>query len=113
MILDVQSGLRLLEDNQSVLWLVAVAFFGVGDLVTTGIGLQSGRIVEAGPLAAGLVRQFGYPGMVLLKGAVVGLSYGVWCLLSDPDRLGIPLALAVMGCLVTAWNLRILAVVHG
>lgn len=86
------------------LWILAVAFFVAGDLFTTGIGVSSGQIAEVGPLGAPIVSRYGLPGMVVLKLAVVGLSYLAWRVVPTPDRIGIPLGLLLVGVLVTVWN---------
>lgn len=105
------TGLEILNRNRQTLWALAVCFFGVGDLVTTGIGLRTGRVVEVGPIAGPLVRALGFPGMVALKILFLAVCFVAWRRVSDPDRVGIPLGLAVMGVLITAWNLWILTTV--
>ncbi|TKX37623.1 hypothetical protein EXE51_05855 [Halorubrum sp. CGM5_25_10-8B] len=96
-----------------LLWALAVAFFVVGDLITTGIGVSSGRIAEVGPLGDPIVSRYGFPGMVALKFAVIGLSYLTWRLVPDPERVGIPLGLLFVGALVTVWNAIVLVVASG
>jgi len=95
------------------LWLLTVAFFVGGDVVTTVLGIASGQVAEAGPLVAVVVRSYGIYGMVGLKLGVLGLSYAAWRLLSDPERIGIPLGLAAVGVLVTGWNSVVLVSVYG
>ena len=86
------------------LWALAVAFFVIGDLLTTSIGVSSGQVAEVGPLGDPIVSRYGLPGMVALKLVVVGLSYLAWRLIPAPDRIGIPLGLLFVGVLVTVWN---------
>ena len=95
------------------LWVLAVGFFLVGDLVTTSIGVSTGQIAEVGPLADPIVSRYGVSGMVALKFVVVGGSYLVWTLLPSPERVGIPLGLLLVGALVTAWNGFVLLSVSG
>lgn len=102
----------LLARYERELWLLTFAFFVFGDLITTVIGVASGQIAEAGPLGAPVVRQYGIPGMVTLKLSVLGLSYFGWRLVPDPERVGIPLGLASVGLLVTAWNVVVLVSVY-
>lgn len=90
------------------LWLIAVLFFGVGDLVTTAIGLGVGGVSEGSPIAALLIQQYGPAVMVLPKLVVFGGSYAIWRLVPEPHRLGSPLALAVLGVAVTFWNILVL-----
>lgn len=56
----------------SHLWLWTVLFFGVGDLLTTSIGLGPGGAVEINPVAVSFGRQFGFAAMVALKLATLG-----------------------------------------
>ncbi|EMA70025.1 hypothetical protein [Halorubrum kocurii] len=90
--------------SPQALWTLAVAFFVVGDLLTTSIGVSSGQIAEVGPLGEPIVSRYGIPGMVALKLVVVGCSRLAWRLAPTPDRIGIPLGLVVVGILVTFWN---------
>lgn len=97
-----------LERKQDWLWLVAFGFYGLGDLLTTTIGLASGRGAEAGPLAAGLVAGYGLAGLLGLKVATLIGFYGLWWVVRTPGRVAVPLALAVVGVGVTIWNAVVL-----
>lgn len=94
----------------SRLWLVSVLFFGLGDLVTTSIGLGTVGVVETSPVAAALFEQFGFGAIVALKTGTLGGGYGLWRVVPRPHRDGIPLGLASLGVLVTTWNLHVLTV---
>lgn len=96
-----------------VLWSLAVAFFIVGDLVTTSVGVSSGQIAEVGPLGDPIVSRYGLPGMVALKLVVVCLSYLAWRIVPAPDRIGIPLGLLLVGVLVTFWNSFVVLITSG
>lgn len=109
---DIRRAPYLLVRYSRELWALAVCFYGFGDLVTTGLGLASGQVVEAGPLGVPVVRRYGMMGMVGLKVAVLAPAYGAWKLLPDPERIGVPLALATMGVLVTLWNALVLFLSH-
>lgn len=89
-------------------WSVTIVFFGVGDLITTRIGLSIDRVIETGPIAAIAYQQFGLVSMVPLKFAVLVGAYIAWLHVPAPHNIGIPLGLAVLGVLVTLWNLSIL-----
>lgn len=93
-----------------VLWLVVICFFGIGDLLTTGLGMQSSRVVEAGPVAIQVVHRYGIVGMLGLKLIFIETFYQLWKLLDDPYRVGIPLALSVTGVIITVWNVCVLYV---
>lgn len=99
--------------SPQALWSLAVAFFVVGDLATTGIGVASGQIAEVGPLGDPIVDRYGFVGMVALKLVVVGLAYLAWRRVPDPERIGIPVGLLFVGALVTAWNALVLLIASG
>lgn len=94
----------------SQLWLGSLVFFGLGDLLTTSIGLVAVGVVEINPVGASLDRQFGFVAMIALKVGILGACYGLWQVSPRPHRAGIPLGLATVGVLVTAWNLHVLTV---
>lgn len=92
------------------LWLVAVVFFGVGDVTTTGVGLNVAGVVEAGPVVAPLVRRNGLVALVLLKLAAFCAGYLCWKSVPRPYRAGVPLGLSILGLSATAWNCHVLLV---
>lgn len=95
---------------ESRLWLAAVFLFCVGDVLTTSFGLGLAGVVEANPVVAPLVRQSPIGAMLLLKGVTLGAGYVGWKLVPRPHRLGIPLGFALVGVVVSAWNLHVLVV---
>lgn len=95
-------------DNQSMLWALAVVLYGVGDAVTTLVGLKSDGITEGGPVALYALGQGGIPGFLLLKVGFIGVCFLVWWVVRTPGRVAIPLALVVVGAVVTGWNLVVL-----
>lgn len=97
-----------LTDLQPLLWLLAIAFYVVGDTVTTGLGLRAAHAEEVGPLALIAIDAAGLPGLVVLKLGFLGLAFGVWAVLDRPSRAAIPLAIAVAGVAVTTWNVFVL-----
>mgnify|MGYP006275828315 FL=1 len=94
-----------------MLWLLAVGFFGVGDLVTTAVGLRLSGVVEAGPLVGPLIDRYGVGSLFVLKSLALAGSYGVWRVVPAPHRIGVPLGLAVLGVAVTGWNTVIVSTV--
>lgn len=86
------------------LWLVAVALFGIGDLVTTTVGISVAGAREAGPLTAMLLDRYGFESMVVSKSLVLGGFYLVWQRTPREYRVGVPLGLAALGGLVVCWN---------
>lgn len=89
---------------ETALWVVAVALFGVGDLVTTTVLIHVGG-AEAHPL---LRYAFMYlpatVGLAFAVGAQLVVAYIVYARLEHPARVLIPLWLALYGAVVVAWN---------
>jgi hypothetical protein len=90
------------------LWAAALVAYGVGDTVTTMVGVASGKAAEAGPLAGPIVEAFGLGGLIALKIAVLVAFYAIYLLARTPGRVAVPLALALVGGVVTVWNLLVL-----
>jgi len=95
------------------LWVLTVLFFGIGDVVTSGIGLSMAGIAEIGPLVAPLVSAYGLWAMVALKIVFIGAALLFWRVGPKPQADGIPLGLAVLGVLVTGWNIVVVLSVLG
>jgi hypothetical protein len=91
-------------------WVIAVVFYGLGDAATTGIGIHTSGLVEAGPFVAPLLERYGLGVMFLLKIGVLGGMFALWRRMPRPQRLGVPLGLATVGVVVTTWNASLLAV---
>lgn len=100
-----------LQSERSMLWLAAIAFFGVGDVLTTGIGLSMDGIREIGPLTRVVIAQYGLFSMVATKSGILCSSYALWTVSPRPSRLGIPLGLAGLGIVVVGWNLFVIALI--
>jgi len=95
-------------EPQARLWILVIVFFGVGDLVTTMLGLTIGSSTEANPLVAMLVDQYGVFVLLPLKIAMIGGCYVGWRQLPLPHPVVVPLVLALLGIVVTIWNTGIL-----
>lgn len=95
------------------LWVIAVVFFGVGDMATTSLGLMSGQVVEASPVVAYVISQFGLVAILPLKVTVFVTSYIAWRSVPDPYAIGVPVGLVVIGVVVTGWNTFMLYTVTG
>jgi uncharacterized membrane protein len=100
-----------LADRQAALWATGVLFFGVGDLLTTVVGLQVGGVIERNALPALLIEQYGFAAMLGLKLLALGGCFALWRVARRPHRLGVPLGLALLGVAVTLWNLGVLLAV--
>lgn len=90
------------------LWLLAALGFGVGDVVTTSIGLGMAGVVEANPLLLAAVQPLTLWSMIALKVAVFAGCYAFWKRMPRPHAVGVPLGLALAGFLVTARNVHVL-----
>ena len=90
-------------------WIAAILLYGVGDTATTLWGLSTGGVAEAGPVAKPLIEAYGPRALLLVKAVVFGSFYLVWVMLRTPGRIAVPLALALVGGVVTAWNLFLVA----
>lgn len=104
------SSVAPLVDSQAALWAAGILFFGVGDLLTTAVGLQVGGVTERNVVPAFLIGQYGLGAMFGLKLLAFGGCYALWRVVRRPHRLGVPLGLALLGIVVTLWNLGILLV---
>lgn len=98
------------ERNEALLWKLSVAFFVVGDIATTMIGLGLPGVSEAGPLVRHVLSEFGVVGVVALKSVFVAGTYVVAAQISGSHRLSVPLGLSVTGVGVTAWNCTIICI---
>ena len=94
--------------NDRLIWIAAILLYGVGDTATTFWGISTGGVAEAGPVAEPLIESYGRLGLVGVKVAVFPAFYLVWRLLRTPGRVAVPFALALVGAVVTVWNLLVI-----
>lgn len=99
---------EVLAARQRVVWAAAILLYGVGDTVTTFWGLSTGGIAEAGPVAAPLMEAHGRFVLLGVKAVTFTAFYLLWRLVRTPGRVAVPLALATVGALVTAWNVAVI-----
>lgn len=97
-----------LAARERQVWLAAILLYGVGDTVTTFLGLSWGGVAEAGPVAAPLMEAYGRFVLLGVKAVTFAAFYLLWRLLRTPGRVAVPLALATVGALVTAWNIVVI-----
>jgi len=102
------STAELVDGRRSWLWVVGLLCFGLGDAVTTTVGLQTGHVAEVGPVVSFVVEHYRIVGLFALKCALFGACYLLYRLLPSPQNVGIPLGLATVGPLVVGWNLLVL-----
>ncbi|WP_247731478.1 hypothetical protein [Halovivax limisalsi] len=108
--MGIEPGLSWLGDRERALWLLAISLYGVGDGLTTAIGLWTVGATEVGPVVGPMVASFGTAGLFLAKTVTIALFYLVWYVLASPARVAIPLAIAVVGAMVTGWNAGVIFV---
>lgn len=100
---------RTLTDAYALeLWSLAIVFFVVGDVLTTGLGYRTAGVVEASPLPAVLLAEFGLFALVALKAVAVGVAFAVWLAIPREYAGGIPIAIVLLGVLATGWNATVL-----
>ena len=97
-----------LDEWMLELWILAVVFFGFGDVVTTAAGLSIGHLVEVGPIAAPVIERYGISALVVMKLVAFAVCVAVWRWAPRPSSVGVPLGLATFGILVTGWNASLL-----
>jgi len=103
--------LPFVSDGRRFCWPLAIAYYGIGDLLTTVLGIGFSRVTEIGVLAAPLFQQYGVVAFPVVKLALFACWYVAWRIMPGPYSLAIPLGLAVGGILVTVWNTTVLVVV--
>ena len=92
------------------LWLFALVFFGLGDAATTGLGLTIEGVAEHSPTVGPHLQTYGFGGLVALKTALFVCGFLVWRAVPTPHSVGVPLGLALVGVVVTGWNISVLVV---
>lgn len=90
--------------TDTALWAGAVALFGIGDVVTTTVGLSAGA-AEANPAILATLGATGLVGMVAAKSVAFGLFAAGYYAVPTEYRTGIPLGLVLLGLSVVVWNL--------
>lgn len=107
-------GVSFSEESFSRVWLLALAAYGVGDVVTTiALVWFSPFHVEANPVIAAAIAAFGGGGFLALKLLVfygcIGVS--VWGGVQDDDPVlfyAPPLVLGLFGLFATVHNINLL-----
>ena len=111
------------------LWVLAVLTWGVGDWLTTFLGMASGRSTEGNRIVAEVIAGYGHLGHLGWKVLTIGLAFGIyrqlgigdtWALVREATRylerievndwlrLALPLALILAGLLLTLSNLVVI-----
>lgn len=96
------------SDISSWLWWLSVAFYGIGDLLTTTTTELWDPLVEGSPIVGLAVHSHGLVGLFVLKFAIFAAAYALWLSLAPPHNVGVPLALSVLGIGLTTWNMVVI-----
>lgn len=88
------------------LWAVLIAFWGVGDTVTTYLALTRYGGVERNPVPRRLFNEFGVWSMVPMKAVGLVIIYVSWRAIDDHSLLSLAALslISLLGVAVTAWN---------
>lgn len=91
---------------ERILWALLVAFWGVGDTVTTYLAVTRYGGVERNPVPRRVFESFGVGAMVPMKALGVGLIYVSWRAVEGHEILSVAAlsGVAALGVAVTAWN---------
>lgn len=95
---------------QIKLWSSAVLTFGVGDLTTTYVGLQTPGVKEYNQSAHIFMSYGGFEMLILAKLVTMLIILGLSYLGNKHMKLVAPLTLTIMGVCITAWNTRVILV---
>ena len=85
-------------------WLAAVVWYGVGDTLTTLVGLSYTDAAEIGPIAGPAIDAHGGAGLLAVKLVLFAAAALAWSRIDRPTRVAIPVAITVVGTAVTVWN---------
>lgn len=101
----------------TLLWVFAIALYGVGDLVTTAVGIRNG-LEEGQPFVRWLLGEsptvWRFVGFGLFKLGLLGTFFlGYLALEGSRIRIVIPAGIAAVGSYVVFHNLRAIAAVDG
>lgn len=102
-----------MNQQDEALWAAAGLLFGVGDIVTTNIGLQQDDVHEGNPVAAGVLGLGGTPAMVATKLVVFCAAFWGYRAAPEEYRMGVPLGLALLGAFIVAHNYRVIQASEG
>lgn len=98
--------LEAVRDRDAILWIVAIAVFGVLDVAITAYAVERGIASEAHPVVALAIEELGHvPALLSVwKAAVLAVFVAIYRLAPREYRLGVPLGLALLGTIVLLNN---------
>lgn len=92
------------KHNEPLLWFFAIALYGVGDLLTTYFGLSMG-LVEAGPVMAILVENYGQVALLPAKILILFAFWGLSRVIGIRYSHYVPISLILGGIIVIVHNI--------
>lgn len=101
-----------LARHERLFWVAAIIWYGIGDTITTMGGLWYTEAAEIGPVAGPAIGAFGAVGLIAIKVALFSIGGLIAAQLSRPTRVAIPVALMLVGAVVTTWNAVIIVTAH-
>lgn len=97
-----------LAQHELGFWFAAIFWYGLGDSVSTLVGLQYADVAEIGPVAGPVMESFGTGGLIGIKLLFFAVTGTAWYLLTRPTRVAIPIAITIVGTAVTVWNVFVI-----
>ena len=88
-------------------WTIAVLTFGVVDVASTIYFVATTPAVESHPLVAAAIEATGLWILIPWKAAAFGLFYAAYRIVPQSWAVGVPIGLALIGSVVSVWNLRL------
>jgi hypothetical protein len=98
-----------MSSRDDLLWTTAIATYGIGDIITTQAALEEHPAVfEGNDVATVVLDRFGPEGMILMKVGVLMVASAAYDELPEPERIGIPIGLSLLGIAIVANNTMVL-----
>lgn len=112
---SVSVRVRSLTPVEYYTWVVGLATYFAGDIVTTAVGIQLVPTVgEGNAIAASAIAQLGlWPAMLALKTLVLLWVLACWRLSPQKYRVIFPSLLAAIGIVIVVANSRVILVGSG
>ena len=85
-------------------WILAIALFGIGDLVTTIYFIAEFGAVETHPVGGAAIDTLGYWALVPLKVLALGVCYALYRVAPREYAVGVPIGLILLGAYLSVWN---------
>lgn len=90
--------------SRPVLWIFTIGFYGIGDILTTLVGMSRPPLKEGGPVAAPLLAGGSPLVFIGFKMCLLAALFVLVRFVSDRTAIVLLAAFATAGVGVTAWN---------